>query len=217
MLPQTIIPATLAQVKEVTGLLRSARGAHRNALAEVASEFAQFGGWLLAQVRRGREAETLLGQALHIADDIGNGTLAAQALNFRGYLARRQGNHPAVARWFSAAAATPGAHPAQRMGDTLQAAAGYAHLNESTRALRLVEEAERLAEEAAAIPPPETAYWLTPEFNRINLGLSTLALRRYDEAAHHLSAGLAGLPAEQRGALWTHEHRAALRRAEAAR
>ncbi|MDT0443352.1 helix-turn-helix domain-containing protein [Streptomyces johnsoniae] len=214
--PRTIIPATLAQMKEITGLLKRARGEHRDALAEVASEFAQFGGWMLAQVRRDKEAEALLGQALGIADDIGNGTLAAQALNFRGYITRQQGNHQGIARWFSAAALTPGAHPAQRIGDTLQAAAGFAALGELSRALHMVEEAERLTGKAAAVPPPGTAYWLTPEFNRINLGLSTLALRRYDEAVDHLTTGLAGLPAELQGALWTNEHREALKRAREA-
>ncbi|MEU3350540.1 hypothetical protein [Streptomyces sp. NPDC037389] len=80
----------------------------------------------------------------------------------------------------------------------------------------MAEEAERLSDAAAAVPPPETAYWLTPEFNRLNMGLCTLALGRYDEAVDHITAGLAGLPEAQRGAAWTLEHRDALRRAKAA-
>ncbi|TVL91933.1 helix-turn-helix transcriptional regulator [Streptomyces sp. SAJ15] len=215
--PKSVIPATLVQVREVTHMLKGARGRHRDALTAVASEFAQFGGWMLAQVRRDTEAVSLLTQALELADEIEDGTLAAQALNFRGYLARQQGRQQGVARWFSAAAQTPGAHPAQRLGDTLQAAAGLASMGEADRALRMVEDAEQLADVAATMPPPETAYWLTPEFNRLNMGLCTLALGRHDEAADHLSAGLAGLPEELRGAVWTWEHRSALEKAIAAR
>ncbi|MFI1967666.1 hypothetical protein BLA24_00455 [Streptomyces cinnamoneus] len=215
--PEAVIPATLTHVKDVTRMLKDARGPRRDQLTAVASEFAQFAGWMLAQVRRDDEAVSMLTQALELADSIEDGTLAAQALNFRGYLARQQGRQQGVARWFAAAAGTPGAHPAQRLGDLLQSAAGLAALGERDQALRAVEQAERLSDVAAAVPPPETAYWLTPEFNRLNMGLCTLALGRYDEAVDHISVGLAGLPEEQRGAAWTQEHRDALRRALAAR
>ncbi|MFF4155494.1 hypothetical protein [Streptomyces sp. NPDC001678] len=81
----------------------------------------------------------------------------------------------------------------------------------------MAEEAERLSGVAAAVPPPETAYWLTPEFNSLNMGLCTLPLGRYDEVVDHITAGLAGLPEEQRGAAWAQEHREALRYAMAVR
>ncbi|WP_052230089.1 helix-turn-helix transcriptional regulator [Streptomyces sp. CT34] len=215
--PEAVLPATLAQMNEITRLLKGARGPYRDQLVEVASEFVQFGGWMLAQVRDDAQAIRLLGEALGLADEIGNGTLAAQALNFKGYVARQQGRSHGVARWFTAAADTPGAHPAQRLGDILQAAAGWAEVGETDRALRMVEAAERLTDKAARVSPPDTAYWLTPEFNRLNLGLATLALGRYDQAADHLSAGLAGLPEDLRGAPWSWEHREALRKAVAAR
>ncbi|UUU23555.1 helix-turn-helix domain-containing protein [Streptomyces sp. DSM 40750] len=215
--PKVVIPATLAQMREVTRLLKEARGHHRDPLAEVASEFVQFGGWLLAQDRQDTKAVQLLNEAVDLADEIGNGTLAAQALNFKGYLARQQGRAQGVARWYSAAAFTPGAHPAQRLGDMLQAAAGLAELGETDEALRMMENAERLTDVAAAVPPPETAYWLTPEFNRLNMGLANLGLGRYGDAVDHINAGLEGLPDELRDAPWTWEHRNALRRATEAR
>ncbi|MFD7505809.1 hypothetical protein [Streptomyces sp. NPDC059850] len=201
----------------ITCMLKGARGPHRGQLTAVASEFVQFGGWMLAQVRDDTKALRLLTDALELADEIGDGALAAQALNFKGYIARQQGRPQGIARWFAAAADAPGAHPAQRLGDILQSAAGWAELGETDRALRMVERAERLTDIAARVPPPDTAYWLTPEFNRLNLGLATLALGRYDQAADHLSAGLRGLPENLQGAAWSGEHREALRKAEAAR
>ncbi|OUD02727.1 helix-turn-helix domain-containing protein [Streptomyces swartbergensis] len=215
--PKSVIPATLTQMNEVIRLLKGARGPQRERLAEVASEYVQFGGWLLAQDRRDAKAVQLLNQAVELADEVGNGTLAAQALNFRGYLARQQGRPEGVARWYTAAAFTPGAHPAQRLGDMLQAAAGLAELGQRDDALTLVENAERLTDTAAAIPPPETAYWLTPEFNRLNMGLANLGLARYADAVDHISAGLEGLPEDLKDAPWTWEHRNALKRALAAR
>ncbi|MGW1789878.1 hypothetical protein ACWCO0_29170 [Streptomyces tubercidicus] len=215
--PQSVLPATLTQMNEVTHLLKAARGPQRDRLAEVASEFVQFGGWMLAQLRQDAKAVHLLNDAVELADEVGNGTLAAQALNFKGYIARRQGRPRGVARWYSAAAYTLGAHPAQRLGDMLQAAAGMAESGERDDALRLVENAERLTAAAAELPPPETAYWLTPEFNRLNMGLANLGLARYTDAVDHITAGLAGLPDELRDAPWTWEHRDARQRAVAAR
>lgn len=211
--PKSVIPATMAQMDEVLRMLREARGPHRDRLAEVASEWAQFAGWLHAQTREDREGVRLLNDAVELADEVGSGTLAAQALNFKGYISRQQGRPQGIARWFAAAANTPGAHPAQRIGDYLQAAAGLAELGSADEALRTVEEAEKLMDKAAALPPPATAYWLTPSFNRLNMGLATLALGRYSDAADHLRNGLAGLPDELRDAPWSWEHKDALRRA----
>ncbi|MEU0161915.1 helix-turn-helix transcriptional regulator [Streptomyces sp. NPDC006261] len=211
--PRSVIPATMAQMREVTQMLKEARGPHRDRLSDVASEWVQFAGWLFAQTHEYPDGVRLLNDAVELADETGNGTLAAQALNFKGYIARQQGRPQGIARWFGAAANTPGAHPAQRIGDYLQAAAGLAELGDADEALRTVEQAERLMDKAAALPPPATAYWLTPSFNRLNMGLATLALGRYSEAADHLRNGLAGLPDELRDAPWSWEHKDALRRA----
>jgi hypothetical protein len=213
----TIAPAVLVQTKEVTRLLKGARGPHRNELAAVVSEHHLFMGWLLAQDGKHAAAGRWLTDAVGIADEIQDGTLSAAALNFMGYSARAQGNPQGVARWFAAAAATPGAHPAQRVGDILQSAAGVAQLGRRSDALRLVGEAETLMDQAAARPAPAVAYWLDGAFLRLNLGIASAGLGRYGDAVDHFTAGLAGLPDHLRSAPWTAEHRGALARAEALR
>ncbi|MFH8747212.1 multiprotein-bridging factor 1 family protein [Streptomyces rimosus] len=211
-----LIHPTEAQLLTVKQLLRDARGPHRDALLGVVAEYVQFVGWLHASAGNHVEASIHLYDAVDLADEAEDGTLAAQALNFRGYIARRQGRPTAVARWFEAAYHTPGAHAAQRMGDAAQAAQGYAQLRERETAKRLLGEAASLAD-AAHDQPPGTAYWLTSGFQRLSLGLAHLGMAEHALAADHLRAGLDGLPAEQRHADWTAEYRAALHAADGAR
>jgi transcriptional regulator with XRE-family HTH domain len=215
--PEPIIPATLAQTAVVTGLLRDARGPHRHALTEVVAEYVQFAGWLHAESRSDREAGRLLTDAEDLADEAENGTLAAQAANFKGYLARQQSRPRAVVRWFLAAHNTPGARAAQRIGDAAQAAQGYADLGDPETARRLLDTADGLLDTAAREEPPGTAYWLTPTFQRLNIGLAHLSLGEYSDAADNLATGLAGLPEDQQAAAWATEYQHALGAAKEAR
>ncbi|GAA0361072.1 hypothetical protein GCM10010151_58690 [Actinoallomurus spadix] len=164
--------------------------------------------------RNDAAAAHTLTEAEEMADDIHDGTLAAQAANFKGYLARRQNRPRGIVRHFLAAYHTPGAHPAQRLGDAVQAAQGYALLGEKAAARRLLTEAAALEDQANRHSPPGTAYWLTPDFQHVNIGLALLALGEYPDAAEHLAAGLASLPSDQQDAEWTREYRDALAEAE---
>ncbi|GGY89072.1 hypothetical protein CP967_31415 [Streptomyces nitrosporeus] len=206
--PASLIPATQAQAARLRPVLRNARGPHRDALAAVVAEWVQFEGWLHASARLDSAAVPLLTEALELADETDVPALTAQALNFRGYLARQQHRPRAVVRWFLAAYHTPGAHPAQRMGDAAQAAQGYAMLGLDDEARRLLDEASNL--HVGDDLPPGTAYWLSPTFQRLNIGLAHLGLREHALAADHLQAGLSGLPADQQSAQWTVEYRTAL-------
>lgn len=215
--PVPLIPVTLAQVQLVRSLVRQAAAPHRGTLAEVAAEWVQFAGWLYAETRQDHEALRWLADAEQAADEIGNGVLAAQAANFRGYVARQQGNWRGVARWFLTEHHTPGASIHQRVGAAAQAAQGAGRLGDRDGARRLLGVADGLLDESANVPAPATAYWLSPTFHRLNLGLAHLSLGSYDLAADHLGRGLEGLPPDQRGAAWTIEYRQALDGAIAAR
>ncbi|MEV5706685.1 transcriptional regulator [Actinoallomurus sp. NPDC052274] len=212
--PSAILSATLAQTRTVTQLLRETRGKVRDSLAPVAAEWVQFSGWLHAELRNDTSAAHTLTEAEEMADDAEDGILAAQAANFKGYLARQQGRPRAIVRHFLAAYHTSGAHPAQRLGDAVQAAQGYALLGEQAAARRLLNEAGALEDEAIRQLPPGTAYWLTPDFHHVNIGLALLALGEFPDAAEHLAAGLGSLPADQQDAEWTREYRRALAEAE---
>lgn len=215
--PGPLIPTTIAQMNMTSTLVRQASGPHRDALAEVAAEWVQFAGWLHAEARQDQKALRLLAEAECAADEIGNGVLAAQAANFRGYVARQSGNWRGVTRWFLTEHHTPGASIHQRVGAAAQAAHGAGHLGDRDGARRLLDIADGLLEESGQHPAPRTAYWLSPTFHRLSLGLAHLALASYDTAVDHLGAGLDGLPTDQQGAAWTTEYRQALDHALAAR
>lgn len=207
--PVINIAATEAQMDTVKVMLRQARGPHRAALTDVVAEYVQFGGWLHASARNDARALSLLIEAEDLAKEADSGPLKAQVANFRGYVARQQGRPAGTAKWFEIAYNTPGAHVSQRMGDAAQAAQGYALIGQRDRAKELLHAAEDLSD-AASDQPPGTAYWLTPEFQRLNLGLARMSLGEYSDAADHLRSGLAGLPADQQVSAWSQEYRDAL-------
>ncbi|PRX95757.1 hypothetical protein [Allonocardiopsis opalescens] len=69
---------------------------------------------------------------------------------------------------------------------------------------------------AARHPPPETAYWLLPNFHGLNIGLALIALDEHTDGAARIRHSLANLPEDQQGANWTIEYRRAAEQAEAA-
>lgn len=208
--PHALLPWVEDQHRVVTALARSARGPHATRLAEIAAEWTQFVGWLHAEARHDATAIRMLGAAAVEADAVGSGVLAAQVENFRGYLERQRGNPRGIVRHFLAAYHTPGATGLQRAGDAIQAAHGLALLDDRPAAERLLGEATDLIEQCADEPAPRAAYWLSPTYHLLNLGLAYLGLGDSRKAADHLRAGWDALPQPWRGAEWAREYREAL-------
>ncbi|WP_091090069.1 helix-turn-helix domain-containing protein [Micromonospora nigra] len=206
----TTLPSMVAQWHTVQQLAAHAGGPHAAALHEVAAEWTQFVGWLHASARNDGEAVRVLTEAATQADAVDNGPMAAQVENFRGYLERQRGNPRGIVRHFLAAYQTPGATALQRVGDAVQAAHGYALLGDRAAAVRLLGEASDLTDAAEAERAPVLAYWLTPTFSRMGLGLAYLALGDRAAGVDNLRAGLGSLPEDQQDATWTHEYREAL-------
>jgi transcriptional regulator with XRE-family HTH domain len=208
--PHLLLPAIAAQHDTLLTLARDARGPAANGLYEVAAEWTQFHGWLHAEARNDTQAAALLDEAAVQAIAIGHGPLTAQARNFRGYVERQRRQPRAMVRHFTAAYDTPGATVLQRVGDAAQAAHGHGLLGDTRTAVRLLGQASDLLTTADGDEPPGTAYWLSPTFSRLNIGLAYIGLGRTADAADSLRTGLAGLPAEWENATWAAEYRRAL-------
>ncbi len=210
--PLPLLPAAEAHRESLLTLLRDARGSHRDALCAVVSEAVQFCGWLNIETGKYERAVILLNEAVELADEVGDGSLAAQALNLKGNIARQMGNWAAVHRWFLGAYMSESARR-QRVVNGAQAASALAVLGRRREAERLLSDCENLRDRAADEVPPGTAYWLTPEWMSLPLGHVHLGLGRHEHAAEHLTTGLDSLPPELRYALWTREAREALAQA----
>lgn len=142
------------------------------------------------------------------ADEAGDGTLAATAASFRGYLALLQGRPRYAIRASAAALAALGAHPTQHTYDLLQTAQAYADLGDKKEAQRFLAKASDLASTAGE--PPPSVYWYTEPFFRLNIGLAQLGIGQYREAADSLRSGIKDIPADQQDAEWMQEYRQAL-------
>lgn len=204
----SLLAPMTTQMHTITGMIRDAAGPHRDALLRLAAEWAAFTGWLYAATRQDDQALALFGRAEEMADEVGDGVIAAMSTSFRGYVARQRGRYRGVVRASCAALATPGAAPAQRTFDTLQAAQGHAGLGDVDQARRFLDQAVSMTDSSGDPPPP--VYWYSGSFFRLNIGMVQAAIGEYRDAAEMIGNGLEGIPGEQRGAEWLAEYRAAM-------
>ena len=87
------------------------RAATSTMTARLLAEWMSLVGWLHTAVRKDSRALALFADAEDLADEAGDGAIAATAASFRGYLARLQGRPRGAIRASAAALATPGADP----------------------------------------------------------------------------------------------------------
>lgn len=201
--PAALLEPVTGQLDTISAVLRDASGPLRGDLGRIVAEWSVFAGWLNAALRRDREAVALFRRGEDLADEFDHGTVAALAVSFAGYVARKQGRQRAVVRASAAAMATPGAHPAQRVFDQLQSARAHAALGDRERALRILHDAADHADDVTDPPPP--IYWYTPPFFRLVTGIAFSSLGEHESAAALVAEGKAGLPVEQQAAEWVRE------------
>ncbi len=205
------IPMTI-QLKTLQDVLKEATGSQHDPLARLVAKWTTFVGWLHTATGRDNDALNLFTSAEEITDEVEDGTTAATAASFKGYVALLRGHPRKTIRESAAALATPGAHPTQRVYDLLQTAQAYAGLGDKKEAQKFLAKASDLATNAGE--PPASVYWYTEPFFRLNIGLAQLGISQYRAAADSLRSGIADIPEEQQPAEWMNEYREALTRAE---
>lgn len=210
--PAAVIQPMAAQMNSLTRILREASGPWHAELGRLLAEWTSYVGWLHTAIRDDAAAAKLFNRAEELADDVGDGSIAATAASFRGYLARLQGNPRKTIRESAAALATPGAHPTQQTFDLLQTAHGYADLGNKEKARQFLDEAADLA--TCAGEPPPAVYWYIEPFFRLNIGVAQLGIGEFADAAESLKRGIETIPAEQSDAEWMNEYREALAEAQ---
>lgn len=211
--PGVMIGPMKAQLEILINVLRDTSGPHKAALMHLVADWTTFIAWLYTELGEYSEADTVFATAEEMSDELGDGILASTATSYRGYLALLQGRYRAAIRATAAALATPAAHPAQIAYDTLQAGQAHAGLGDIREARNLLHRASDLVTSAG--DPPESLYWYTEPFLRMNIGLTQHAIGQYRDAVDSIRSGIAGLPADQQNAQWLDEYQQALDHASA--
>lgn len=209
-----LLPMVTAGMDDIHRLAHQARGPAAGGVQRVAAEWTQFTGWLHAQARHDADAVRLLTRASDEAMSLDAWNLACQAWGFRGWLERQKGRPVRVTRAFMTAADVPGTGRLQRVDAMLNAVHGLGLQGERREALRLLGEADDMTTRATDADIDPSAYWVTPRWLRIPMGMAYLGLDRPDDALTNLREGLASLPDGWTEAGWASEYRAALDQAE---
>lgn len=211
-----LLPAVEGQLATTQILARDARGPVARDVHLVAVQFEQFAGWLNSQVRNDRRAEDLFSTATRDAMSLDHPDLACQTLSFRGALDRFRGNAKGIVRWNMAAYEVPGVSDLHRVDAAFHAVQGLGMLGDHREASRLLDEADGIttALDGTDASSP-VAYWLSPSWLRMPIGLAHLGLGNHQSAAENLRAGLESMPDGWQNAEWSIEYREALAQAEA--
>jgi hypothetical protein len=211
--PGMMIGPMKAQLDALVKVLCDTSGPHKPAFMHLVANWTTFIGWLHTALREYPHADATFAIAEEMSDELGDGILASTATSYRGYLALLQGRYRTAIRDTAAALGTPGAHPTQIAYDTLQSAQAHAGLGDVREARNLLHRASDLV--TGAGEPPESLYWYTEPFLRMNIGLAQHAIGQYRDAADSIRSGIAELPADQQNAEWLDEYLQALDHATA--
>jgi tetratricopeptide (TPR) repeat protein len=201
-----IIEPVRAQLNVIQDLVTDARGDIRPEILDLASQWAQFVGWLSANTGQLDEANHFYRQALEWATEAGKPDMMATALSMQGHTAWLRGKAGPVIGLSEAAQRDKRASPGVRALAVQQEARGMALSGEaSTDEIdRKFDEAEALAARAKENPDgePPWIYFFSPDYLIMQRGLAYRLLGRYEEANKLLTEGLAAIPAEMRGSEW---------------
>lgn len=216
-----IVPVT-AQLTLVENLAAEARGPIRPAAVSLASQWAQFAGWLHTASGNWGEARGWFRRSLELASEVNDRDMIATVLSYEGHVAWLTGQVAPVIGLSQAARRDASVYVGQRAYDAFQEARGHAAVGDRDTALRVLAEADGLAEEAGRwdgeVPPWQ--YYRAPWFWELERGLIHRFLAREDPAAaaravRHLAAGVDGMPAEWQASEWAGEYLVHLARAQA--
>lgn len=197
------------QLETIEHLAREARGPARPALIDVAAQWAQFAGWLHIAVGDLPGARVWLDRAAEWALEVGDATMVATVLSFKGELAYRRGDTGPMISLAQAAQRHPGTHVAQRAFDAQFEARGHAMDGDVDAARRALDLAVCRTEQIDDDLPP-WMYYKTPEFMALDRGIVWRYLGEHDsrftaQAIASLTAGVVALGDDRRSE-WGGDH-----------
>lgn len=211
-----VFDPTRAHLRLLRRVVLDARDSLRPAIVDLAAQWAQFAGWLHAATGHHDAANALFSRTLEWAMESENATLQANALTFKGNLAREAGHAGSLVGLSQAAQRRGDVYVGQLAFAAVQEARGHAMSGDVAACEKKMNDAtalaERIPEEAENAPP-----WNYDTLGLITLerGMVYLDAKRYRAATEVLPAGLETLPEDQQSAEWTGDYRRALAAAQA--
>jgi len=213
-----VLRPVLAQLAVVDTMASEARGPLRPAVIDVAQQWAQFAGWLHLNVADHARSAARFRQALEHASEIGDRTMVATVLSFRGYAAWRAGQAGPAIGLARAAAEDPRVALSQRAYAAMLEGRGHALAGDAAAAERRIGDALGLAGQLADRPDQNRpwSYWYSPGFFQCQAGVALSQLahipRLRERATAALLSGYEALPADERLSDWAGGYLAALAR-----
>lgn len=202
----SVIEPVRAQLAVVNGIVAEARGDLRTKILGVGSQWAQFAGWLHANMGKLSEANRLYGLALEWSTEADEPNMIATALNMQGHAAWLAAQAGPMIGLSGAAQRDERTSPGVRALAIQQEARGLALSGEAGVAGidRKFDHAEELAAEAAHEPEnePPWIYFFSPEYLILQRGLAYRLLGEYAKANDLLTAGLSAISADMRKSDW---------------
>ncbi|MEV5412732.1 helix-turn-helix transcriptional regulator [Thermopolyspora sp. NPDC052614] len=206
-----LLTPVAAQLTTIEDLVVDARGPLRPRLVDIASQWAEFLGWLHTSTGDADQASRWFDRASEWAAEAGNATMAATAFSFKGHLAFLLGHMGPAVGLSRVAAHDPSVWIGQRAYDAHQEARALAVMGDPTAERRLAEAAEMAAavEEHRDRTPPWIYYYTAP-FYLLERGWAYRLLGRDNErlngkAIDHLTAGISAL-GDGRRSQWAAEY-----------
>ncbi|MEU9336828.1 helix-turn-helix transcriptional regulator [Streptomyces sp. NPDC048290] len=189
------------QLRDVVDLYASARGPLADRVVRLASEHAQFLGWMAGD--QGADAASLAwyDRSHEWALEAGDMNMAATTLSMKSHMAWSKGNGNRTIRLADAARwATPDTSLGVRGMATQMAARGHALHGDGDIAEQLLDEAQSLIGRAAERPEdePPWMYFYGETWFLLQRGMASMHVRDWQTAVSHLSTGLAALPDDYR-------------------
>lgn len=204
-----VLPSVLQQQELISRLTRGTKVSLRPAAVGLASEIAQYLGWLAIPRKQWEQSRRHLDRAVVLAMEAEDPTRLATALSFSAYRALRVGDLSTANCLSVAAGQDTRIDPGLRTYVTYQLAEVLAQQGDHKGAVQVLGKADRLVEH---LPRPEelppSGYWYIPAFFLGQRGFVLRALGDLPQARRAAAACLEALPEK-----WRHSEWAARRRA----
>ncbi|CAM3696785.1 helix-turn-helix domain-containing protein [Kibdelosporangium persicum] len=200
--PQLVV-TTIRGLRDLTLSAVGEAGARLEApAASLASEISQYLGWLELSTGNAISADRQLDRAIALAEQAKDSDRLFHGLSFKAFTAQHRQRNSEAIDYAEAASRVNGAHPRLRTYNEYDLARLLALTGETVAAQRRLLSADRTADSATDVEPPDSGYWYTDGFWGLERGHVLAILGQEESARREAEGGFAAMPLEHRETEW---------------